>query len=103
MLKGCLIILSLLIEGALKHHTHDDFKPHRKYYFIWIEIGLGLNEEKNQTIKDCKIMRQNRSKKKSITWSERFYIYIYIDIPPLKSFNARTYRNYESDSEVAVK
>ena len=31
------------------------------------------------------------------------YIYIYIDIPPLKSFNARTYRNYESDSEVAVK
>ena len=43
MLMDCLILLNLLIKGALKHHTYDDFKQHRKDHF-WANIGLGLDE-----------------------------------------------------------
>ena len=30
MLMDCLVLSSLLVKGALKHHTYDDFKQHKR-------------------------------------------------------------------------
>ena len=42
MLISCILLLSILIKGALKHHPYDDFKQHIKGV-SWINIGLSLN------------------------------------------------------------
>ena len=34
MLMSCLILLTMLIKGALKHHTYGDFKPTHKWHFV---------------------------------------------------------------------
>ena len=44
MVMGCLILLSLLIKDALKHHTYGDFKQHERGIF-WINIGLNWNRK----------------------------------------------------------
>ena len=53
MLMGCIISLSMLIKGALKHHTYDDFKQHKRGDF-WINIGLSLNGIKVQLPKGAR-------------------------------------------------
>ena len=44
MLKSNLIILSLLIKGAIKHHTYGGYNNTKEDFFK-INIELSLNEK----------------------------------------------------------
>ena len=37
-----MLLVSMLIKGALKHHTYSDFKQHRRG-ILGINIGVSLN------------------------------------------------------------
>lgn len=55
---GCLILLSMLIKGALKHHTYGKFKQHIGGSFYTVEFECLISSSYYQRVQD------NEAKKK---------------------------------------